>query len=96
MPRYLFVPEAGIAAAYSDRPVLPGPGPMICVWTPQSRVLDTYPIPVGVSGPTNCCFVDADQINLYVPTGQGHLLWPRNTGCRGWIMWPRCGILPHD
>ena len=27
---------------------LSGPGPMIYVWTPQGRVLETYPMPVGV------------------------------------------------
>ena len=29
-----------------------GPGPMIYVWTPTGRVLETYPMPVGVEGPT--------------------------------------------
>ena len=45
-------------------------------------------MPVGVDGPTNCCFGDADQSSLYVTAGQGHLLRLRNTGRRGWIMWP--------
>ena len=67
---------------------LSGPGPMIYVWTPQGRVLETYPMPVGVDGPTNCCFGDADQSSLYVTSGQGHLLRLRDSGRRGWIMWP--------
>ena len=65
-----------------------GPGPMIYVWTPQGRVLETYPMPVGVDMPTNCCFGDADQSSLYVTTLGGHLLRLRGTGRRGWIMWP--------
>lgn len=65
-----------------------GPGPMLYVWTPEGRVLETYPMPVGVDMPTNCCFGDADQSSLYVTTLGGHLLRLRNTGRRGWIMWP--------
>ena len=38
-----------------------GPGPMIYVWSPRGRVLDTYPMPTGVDGPTNCAYGDADQ-----------------------------------
>ena len=65
-----------------------GPGPMIYVWTPAGRVLETYPMPVGVDGPTNCAFGDYDQGTLYVTSGQGHLIRTRDTGRRGWIMWP--------
>ena len=65
-----------------------GPGPMIYVWTPAGRVLETYPMPVGVEGPTNCAFGDYDQGTLYVTSGQGHLIRTRDTGRRGWIMWP--------
>jgi gluconolactonase len=65
-----------------------GPGPMIYVWTPQGRVLETYPMPVGVDTPTNCAYGDADLSSLYVTTIGGHLLRLRNTGRRGWIMWP--------
>ena len=65
-----------------------GPGPMIYVWTPEGRVLETYPMPVGVDSPTNCAFGDADYRSLYVTTIGGHLLRARDTGRRGWIMWP--------
>ena len=65
-----------------------GPGPMIYVWTPAGRVLETYAMPAGVDGPTNCAFGDPDQRALYVTSGQGHLLRARDTGRRGWIMWP--------
>jgi len=65
-----------------------GPGPMIYVWTPTGRVLETHPMPVGVDMPTNCAFGDADQGTLYVTTLGGHLFRVRNTNRRGWIMWP--------
>ncbi len=65
-----------------------GPGPMLWVWTPEGRVLETYPMPVGVDMPTNCAFGDADQSSLYVTTLGGHLLRLRNSGRRGWVMWP--------
>ena len=67
---------------------LSGPGPMIYVWTPEGRILETYPMPVGVDGPTNCAFGDDDQRTLYVTTGQGHFIRTRDTGRQGWIMWP--------
>ena len=65
-----------------------GPGPMIYIWTPTGRVLETHPMPVGVDSPTNCAFGDPNQRTLYVTTIGGHLFRVRNTGRRGWIMWP--------
>jgi gluconolactonase len=65
-----------------------GPGPMIYIWDPQGRVLETHPMPVGVDSPTNCTFGDADQRTLYITTIGGHLYRVRNTGRRGWIIWP--------
>ena len=65
-----------------------GPGPMIYIWTPTGRVLETHPMPVGVDSPTNCAFGDPDQRTLYVTTIGGHLFRVRSTGRRGWIMWP--------
>lgn len=46
-----------------------GPGPMIYVFTPEGRVLETYPCPVR---PSNCTFGDDDLQTLYV-TGEGCL-----------------------
>jgi len=43
---------------------------------------------VGVDSPTNCTFGDPDQRTLYITTGGGHLFRVRNTGRRGWIIWP--------
>ena len=62
-----------------------GPGPMIYVFAPSGRVLETHPI--RVDRPTNCCFGDADMRTLYITTGGGHLFRAR-TDRTGWIMWP--------
>ena len=62
-----------------------GPGPMIYVFAPSGRILETHPM--RVDRPTNCCFGDADMRTLYVTTGGGHLLRAR-TGLTGWVMWP--------
>ncbi len=62
-----------------------GPGPMIYVFSPQGRVLETHPI--RVERATNCCFGDADMKTLYVTTGGGHLFRAR-TERTGWILWP--------
>ena len=65
-----------------------GPGPMIYIWSPTGRLIQTHPMPVGVDMPTNCTFGDFDQATLYVTTLGGHLLRVRNTGRRGWNLWP--------
>ena len=65
-----------------------GPGPMIYIWNPTGRLIETHPMPVGVNMPTNCSFGDFDQSTLYVTTLGGHLLRVRNTERRGWVMWP--------
>ena len=62
-----------------------GPGPMVYVFSPEGRVLETHPI--RVERATNCCFGDADMKTLYVTTGGGHLFRAR-TDRTGWIMWP--------
>jgi gluconolactonase len=54
-----------------------GPGPMIYVFAPSGRVLETHPLPAD--RPTNCCFGDADLASLYVTTGTGGLYRIRNT-----------------
>ncbi len=58
-----------------------GPGPMVYVFSPSGRVLETHPVPVR---PANCTFGDADLTTLYVTTGDGHLYRVRNSGHRGW------------
>jgi gluconolactonase len=63
-----------------------GPGPMIYVFSPSGRVLETHPMPVD--RPTNCTFGDANLRTLYITTGGGHLYRVRNTGRQGWLLFP--------
>ncbi len=49
---------------------LAGPGPMITVFSPSGRVLETHPVPA--IRPTNCCFGGPDMTTLFVTTTQGH------------------------
>ena len=44
-----------------------GPGPMIYVFAPDGRVLETHQVPVD--HPTNCTFGDADLQTLYITAG---------------------------
>jgi gluconolactonase len=63
-----------------------GPGPIIYVFLPSGRVLETHPMPVD--RPTNCTFGDADLCTLYITTGGGHLYRVHNTGRQGWLLFP--------
>jgi gluconolactonase len=58
-----------------------GPGPMIYVFAPSGRVLETHPVPAD--RPTNCTFGDADLQTLYV-TASACLYRARmnRAGCR--------------
>ncbi len=60
-----------------------GPGPMIYVFAPNGRVLETHPVPED--RPTNCTFGDNDLQTLYVTTIGGWLLRAR-TGRRGVVI----------
>ena len=62
-----------------------GPGPMITVFTPTGRVLETHPVPAN--RPTNCCFGGADMTTLFVTTTQGHF-FKAKTNRVGWAMYP--------
>ena len=64
---------------------LGGPGPMIYVFSPSGRVLETHPTPA--MRPTNCCFGDSDMTTLYVTTSQGHL-FRVETERVGWAIYP--------
>jgi len=64
---------------------LGGPGPMITVFAPNGRVLETHPVPAD--RPTNCCFGGADMTTLFVTSVQGHL-FRAETGRVGWAMYP--------
>lgn len=62
-----------------------GPGPMITVFSPTGRVLETHPVPA--IRPTNCCFGGPDLTTLFVTTTQGHF-FKAQTGRVGWAMYP--------
>jgi gluconolactonase len=48
-----------------------GPGPMIYVFTPTGRVLETHPVPTNT--PTNCTFGGPEKRTLFVTTGTGYV-----------------------
>ena len=62
-----------------------GPGPMIYVFAPNGRVLETHPVPFD--RPTNCTWGGPDLETLYVTTGTGHLL-AAQTGRTGYLVHP--------
>jgi gluconolactonase len=63
-----------------------GPGPLIYVFSPSGRVLETHPTPVDQ--PLMCSFGDTDLGTLYVTAQNGHLYRVRDTGRRGWLLYP--------
>ena len=62
-----------------------GAGPMIYVFSPTGRVLETHPVPA--IRPTNCCFGGPDMMTLFVTTTQGHF-FRAETHRRGWAIYP--------
>ncbi|MBI4195552.1 MAG: SMP-30/gluconolactonase/LRE family protein [Betaproteobacteria bacterium] len=64
---------------------LSGSGPMICVFAPTGRVLETHPVPAN--RPTNCCFGGPDMTTIFVTTTQGHF-FKAETDRVGWAMYP--------
>jgi len=65
-----------------------GPGPMIYVFAPSGRVLETHPVPVD--RPTNCTFGGPDLGTLFVTTATGYVFRAR-TERQGWLIFPRPG-----
>jgi gluconolactonase len=63
-----------------------GPGPMVYVFSPQGRVLETHPVPAAQ--PTNCTFGGLDLRTLYITTSEGHLFRVPNAGRQGWLIYP--------
>jgi gluconolactonase len=63
-----------------------GPGPMIYVFSPTGRVLETHPTPVD--WPTNCACGGRGLDILYVTTHGGHLFKVASTGHKGSVLFP--------
>ena len=62
-----------------------GSGPMIYVFSPTGRVLETHP--VAANRPTNCCFGGPDMTTLFVTSTEGHF-FKAQTDRVGWAMYP--------
>jgi gluconolactonase len=64
---------------------LAGPGPMLSVFSPTGRVLETHPLPV--KRPSNVCYGGADLRTVFVTSICGQLL-KAQTERVGWAMYP--------
>jgi gluconolactonase len=62
-----------------------GPGPMLTVFSPTGRVLETHPLPVH--RPSNVCFGGPDMRTVFVTSICGQLL-KAQTDQVGWAMYP--------
>jgi len=62
-----------------------GPGPMLYVFSPQGRVLETHP--VAANRPTNVCFGGPDMTTVFVTSTNGHF-FKAQTNRVGWAMFP--------
>jgi gluconolactonase len=71
------IATAGYAAA--------GSGPMLYVFSPTGRVLETHPVPGN--RPTNVCFGGPDMTTVFVTSVHGHFFVAR-TDRVGWAMYP--------
>lgn len=61
-----------------------GPGPMLYVFAPNGRVLETHPLPTDQ--PTNCTFGGPDLQTLYVTAGG--CLFRTRPGRKGYLIYP--------
>ena len=57
-----------------------GPGPMVYVFSPEGRILESRPVPAS---PTNCAFGGPDRSDFYVTTTAGYLYRAVATGRQG-------------
>ena len=62
-----------------------GSGPMLYVFSPTGRVLETHPVPAN--RPTNCCFGGPDMTTIFVTSTNGHF-FKAQTDRVGWAMYP--------
>lgn len=71
-----------VACAGSSRG---GPGPMVYVFSPSGRVIETHPTPID---PINCCFGGPGLTDFYMTSQGGGLYKVANPGRKGWVIWP--------
>jgi len=64
---------------------LGGPGPMLYVFSPTGRVIETHPI--AAPRPTNCCFGGPDGTTIFVTSTDGHF-FKAETDRVGWAIYP--------
>jgi len=64
---------------------LSGAGPMLYVFSPKGRVLETHP--VAANRPTNVCFGGPDMTTVFVTSTNGHV-FKAQTDRVGWAMFP--------
>jgi len=62
-----------------------GAGPMLVVFAPNGRVLETHPVPAA--RPSNVCFGGPDLRTVFVTTTTGHL-FKAETDRVGWALYP--------
>ncbi len=62
-----------------------GPGPMLYVFSPTGRVLETHQ--VAANRPTNVCFGGPDMTTVFVTSTNGHF-FKAQTNRVGWAMYP--------
>ena len=62
-----------------------GPGPLLYVFAPNGRVIETHPVPC--IRPTNCAFGGPDRSVLYVTSAEGHV-FKAQTDLEGWALFP--------
>ena len=62
-----------------------GPGPMLYVFSPTGRVIETHP--VAATRPTNVCFGGSDLTDVFVTSTDGHFFHAK-TDRVGWAIYP--------
>ena len=64
-----------------------GPGPMIYIFNPKGRIIETVRTPC--MRPSNITFGGKDLTDIYVTSLEGHLYRIRNSGFKGSLLYPR-------
>lgn len=65
---------------------LSGPEGNITVFEPDGRIVARHSTPA--KRPTNCTFGGPDHSDLYISSIEGHTLLVRNTGLKGYLLYP--------